>query len=101
MRFDLRQNLNLKVFSVLIAVVWWAAVRSEDARVKDFVVPLDYVNLPESLMQSGRVIDTVTVRLRASDSLLNGLTEDRLGAVVDLGRAPLGEQRVPVDEKML
>ena len=101
MRFDVRSNLNLKVFSVLIAVVWWAAVRSEDARVKDFVVPLDYVNLPESLMQSGRVVDAVTVRLRASDSILQNLTEDRLGAVVDLGRAPLGEQRVPVDEKML
>jgi YbbR domain-containing protein len=59
------------------------------------------VNLPESLMQSGRVVDAVTVRLRASDSILQNLTEDRLAAVVDLGRAPLGEQRVPVDDKML
>ena len=101
MKWDLRQNLRLKVFSLLIAIVWWALVRGEDARVKDFIVPLDYVNLPESLMQAGRVVDAVTVRLRASEALLRTLSDDRLSASIDLERLPLGEQRVPVTEGML
>jgi YbbR domain-containing protein len=101
MRLYLRQNLHLKVFSLLIAIVWWAVVRGEDARLKDFIVPLDYVNLPESLTQAGRVVDAVTVRLRASEALLRTLTDDRLSAVIDLGRLPLGEQRVPITEGML
>lgn len=98
---NLKQNMHLKLFALLIAVAWWAVVRSEDTRVKDFVVPLDYVNLPETLMQSGRVVDVVTVRLRASEAILRNLTDDKLAAVIDLGRSPLGEQRIPVTGSML
>jgi hypothetical protein len=101
MRQSLGQNLKLKAFALLIALVWWAVVRSEDARIKDFVVPLDYVNLPPTLEQSGRVVDAVTVRLRASDAILRNLTEDRLSASIDLGRAPLGEQHIPTSPRML
>ena len=74
---SLRENLPLKIFSVVIALVWWAVVRGEDARVKDFVVPLDYVDLPETLEQSGRIVDVVTVRLRASDAILRNRSEER------------------------
>src|SRR5204863_7898171 len=60
MPFSLRRNIRLKSFSFLIALIWWAVVHGEDARIKDFVVPIDYINLAQSLEQSGRVIDTVT-----------------------------------------
>jgi hypothetical protein len=98
---SLRENLPLKIFALVIAVVWWAVVRGEDARVKDFVVPLDYTNLPESLEQSGRIVDVVTIRLRASDAILRNLTEDRLSASIDLAHVPLGEQRIQLTDKML
>lgn len=98
---SLRENLPLKIFSVVIALVWWAVVRGEDARVKDFVVPLDYVDLPDTLEQSGRIVDVVTVRLRASDAILRNLTEDRLSASIDLAHVPLGEQRIQLTDRML
>jgi hypothetical protein len=98
---SLRENLPLKIFSVVIALVWWAVVRGEDARVKDFVVPLDYADLPETLEQSGRIVDVVTVRLRASDAILRNLTEDRLSASIDLAHVPLGEQRIQLTDRML
>jgi len=101
MRFLLQRNLRLKAFSFLIALVWWAVVHGEDARIKDFVVPIDYTNLAQTLEQSGRVIDTVTVRLRAPEALLRNVTEDRLAVTLDLGRAPLGEQHIPITGKML
>ena len=101
MRLLLQRNLRLKAFSFLIALIWWAVVHGEDARIKDFVVPIDYTNLAQTLEQSGRVIDTVTVRLRAPEAVLRNVTEDRLAVTLDLGRAPLGEQHVPVTGKML
>lgn len=98
---DLRRNLVLKIFSVLIAVVWWAVVRGADTRVKDFNVPVDYANLAETMELSGRVVDSLMVRLRASDDILRNLSEDRLSASIDLSRAPMGEQRVPIGRGML
>jgi YbbR domain-containing protein len=98
---DLRRNLALKIFSFLIAVVWWAVVRGADTRVRDFNVPVDYANLSESMELSGRVVDTLMVRLRASDDVLRNLSEDRLSAAIDLSRAPMGEQRVPIGRGML
>ena len=98
---DLRRNLALKIFSVLIAVVWWAVVSGADTRVKDFNVPVDYANLSESMELSGRVVDTLMVRLRASDDVLRNLSEDRLSASIDLSRAPMGEQRIPIGSGML
>jgi hypothetical protein len=101
MPFSLRRNIRLKSFSFLIALVWWAVVHGEDARIKDFVVPIDYTNLAQSLEQSGRIIDTVTVRLRAPEAVLRNVTEDRLAVALDLGRAPLGEQHIPITGKMM
>ncbi|HYV20345.1 MAG TPA: CdaR family protein [Verrucomicrobiae bacterium] len=101
MPFSLRRNIRLKSFSFLIALVWWAVVHGEDARIKDFVVPIDYINLAQSLEQSGRIVDTVTVRLRAPEAVLRNVTEDRLAVALDLGRAPLGEQHIPITGKMM
>jgi YbbR domain-containing protein len=101
MPFSLRRNIRLKSFSFLIALVWWAVVHGEDARIKDFVVPIDYINLAQSLEQSGRIVDTVTVRLRAPEALLRNVTEDRLAVALDLGRVPLGEQHIPITGKMM
>jgi YbbR domain-containing protein len=97
----LRVNVKLKLFALLIAIVWWAVVRGEDTRVRDVLVPVDYINLPASMELSGRIIDTVTVRLRAPDPILRNLAEDRLSASIDLARAPMGEQRVPMTGEML
>ena len=101
MRFNLRQNLYLKVFSLLLAVVCWYVVRSEQEQVKDFAVPLQYVNLPADLDLSGRVVDTVIVRLRAPEPILRTITEDRLAAHIDMSSAPLGEQYVTMTPGMI
>jgi hypothetical protein len=96
-----RSNLPLKLFAILIAIVWWAVVRGEDTRVRDVNVPVDYINLPPSMELSGRIVDTVSVRLRAPDPILRNLPEDRLSVSIDLARAPLGDQRVPIGGDLL
>jgi len=75
MRFGLRQNLYLKLFSILLAIVCWFVVSGEEVSLKDFAVPLEYANLPRSLDLSGRVTDTVAVRLRAPEPILRAVFE--------------------------
>jgi YbbR domain-containing protein len=101
MRFDLRRNLSLKIFSLLLAAVCWYVIRSEEERVKDFSVPLEYVNLPPSLDLAGPVVDTVEVRLRATEPLLRTITADNLSARIDLSRAPIGEQHFQITPAMI
>ena len=101
MRFNLRQNLYLKIFSFLLAVACWFVVSGEDEKIRDFAVPLEYVNLPGDLELSGGVIDTVAVRLRAPEPVMRTLTEDRLAARIDMSHTPLGEQHVPLFPPMI
>jgi len=101
MRFSLRQNLYLKIFSLILAVVCWYVVRGEEERVRDYSVPLEYTKLPASYDLSGRVIDTVAVRLRGPEPVLRTITEDRVSARIDLSRAPLGEQYITLTPAMI
>src|SRR5437867_5658556 len=101
MRFNLSQNLYLKIFSLMLAFVCWYVVRSEEERVRDFAVPLEYVGLSPGLELSGRVVDWVAIRLRATEPLLGTITEDRLSARIDLGRASPGEQYIPLTPEMI
>ena len=101
MRFSLRQNLYLKIFSLILAVVCWYVVRGEEERVRDYSVPLEYMNLPASYDLSGKVVDTVAVRLRAPEPVLRSITEDRLSVRIDLSRAPLGEQYITLTPTMI
>lgn len=101
MRFNLRQNFYLKLFSLVLAIVCWFVVSGEEESLKDFAVPLEYVNLPRPLDLSGRVIDTVAVRLRAAEPILRAITEDRLSARIDLSHAVMGQQHIPLDATMI
>jgi YbbR domain-containing protein len=101
MRFNLRQNLYLKLFSLVLAVTCWFVVSSEEDRVRDFTVPLEYVNLPATMDLTGHVVDTASVRLRAPEPILRTVTEDRLSARIDLSRAILGDQRIPLPPDLI
>ena len=101
MRMNLRHNVYLKLFSFLLALVCWIVVSSEEDRIKDFAVPIDYVNLPDSLDFTGEVIDTVDVRLRGTEPVLRTVTEDQLSASIDLSEISLGEQYIQITSKMI
>jgi YbbR domain-containing protein len=102
MRFNLlRDNLPLKIFSLLVAIVAWIVVHGEVEHVKDYVVPLDYVHLADDLEMSGAIPNTVEVRLRAAEQVLKRATEDGMTALIDLSNAPPGEQRIQLTEHLL
>jgi len=101
MHFSLRRNLYLKMFSLLLAVVCWFVVRSEEDLVRDLSAPIDYVNLPPALDLSGKVVDTLAIRLRGSEPALRTLNEDRLVTRIDLSRAAPGDQTIAITREMI
>ncbi len=90
MKVDFRKNAGLKILSVLMALFFWTLVAGEKEKVKDFALPLEFINLPSYLEISGPVVDTIVVRVRASEAILRTLSEDRMDARVDLKAAPSG-----------
>lgn len=101
MHFQLRRNLPLKVFSLLLAAACWFVVSSEEDHVQDFSAPIDYINLPSTLDLSGKVVDTLAIRLRGSEPALRTLAEDRLQARIDLARAAPGDQTIAITREMV
>jgi hypothetical protein len=96
MKVDLRRNLGLKILSVVIAMILWAAVAGEEEIVREYALPLELTNLPSSLALSGPVVDTVVVRLRAPEAIFRTLTVDRMAARLDLRDSHSGANPFPL-----
>ncbi len=101
MRVNLRRNLTLKIFSVLLAIVCWYVVGHEEVRLVDFTVPVDYANLPGDFELSGEVVDRVSVRLRGTEANMKTVSGSDLVAKIDLSQVLLGEQYVPLTPQMV
>ncbi len=92
----LSENVSLKVASVVLATFVWMYVRSEEKPLQVFAVPLELEGLPADVALSGEVLDSVSVRVRAPDSILRNLTPGRFRARVRLDGARPGELNIPL-----
>lgn len=102
MRFNLlRENLPLKIFSLLVAIATWFVMRGEVEHVKDYVVPIDYVHLADNLEMSGDIPNTVDVRLRAAEPVLKRANDYGMTALIDLSNSPPGEHQIRLSESLL
>jgi len=89
---DLRRNLSLKFFSLVLALLVWILTTGESQKIKDLLVPLQYTRLPPGLAISGEAPDKVSLRIQAPEPILQRITEDQVDASVDLSRLQPGEQ---------
>ena len=92
MRLELRRNLPLKFFSLVLALLVWILTTGESQKIKDLLVPLQYTRLPEGLAISGEAPDQVSLRIQAPEPILQRITEDQVDASLDLSRLQPGEQ---------
>ncbi len=92
MRLDLRRNLALKFFSLVLALLVWILTTGESQKIKDLLVPLQYTHLPEGLAISGEAPDKVSLRIQAPEPILQRITEDQVDASIDLSHLRLGDQ---------
>ena len=67
------QNFGLKVFSLAMAVLLWAAI-TRDQTVEDaFTVPIDFHAIPENLELKSETIPQAQVRVRGPSRVLASL----------------------------
>jgi YbbR domain-containing protein len=87
-------NWLLKIASLFLATLLWAAVANQSSSEIGFEVPLEYRNIPGQTEITGDVTNTVQVRLRGSSNVINGISARDVATTVDLGGMRTGEKIV-------
>ena len=96
LRQFLTQNVGLKFFSLLLAFAIWRIITSEDIAEVGFNIPLELRNMPEGVEVVGDIVNSVSVRIRASSKLIKRLSSADMFVAVDLSHSVLGEHTYPL-----
>jgi hypothetical protein len=86
----LLQHWQLKLLSVVFAVLLWAFVVSEDRHEVVLAVPLDLIDRPAGLEVVSMGVEAVVVRLEGLRGVVSRLRDDDLRAEVSLRDARPG-----------
>lgn len=92
-------NWLLKLVSLLLATLVWAAVSNEASSEVGLEVPLEYRNIPHEMEITGDMTNNVQVRLRGSSQVIKGITARDVATTVDLNQMKTGEKIVPLSPK--
>lgn len=84
------KNLSLKLISILLAVILWYFVISEKGGETALSIPLDFRNIPSSLIIIKNPIESINIRINGPVTLLRGLSPREVKAVIDLSNAEPG-----------
>jgi YbbR domain-containing protein len=87
-------NWPLKVVSLLLATLLWAAVSNQESSEIGLEVPLEYRNIPERLEITGDTTTTVQVRLRGPSAVIKGITSKDVATTLDVAKIGTGEKVV-------
>ena len=71
---ELRRNLPLKIFALLLALFVWVLTTGEIQKVKDLTVPLQFTGIPPGMVLAGEVPDRVSLRIQAPEPILQRIT---------------------------
>jgi hypothetical protein len=83
------RNWVLKLFSLLLAILMWSAIRGGNNDQRNLAVPLVFRNIPPEMEITGMPADQVTLQLRGSFDLLAGLSSANITATISLtGEVP-------------
>jgi YbbR domain-containing protein len=96
------ENIGIKIVSLLFALILWLYVTAQIGEKTTFRVPLDLVNIPESLTVVSDVPKAVSITMRGARSELMKLRFlSRIKGTVDLGGAREGRVVVPLSTAIL
>ena len=93
------KNLHLKLISLLLATGIWLLIAGEQKSIAFYTIPLEVRNLPEDFAILGNPTEKVTLRVRASEAVINSVRQGDIGAFIDLSDSRPGEQFLPVEEE--
>jgi YbbR domain-containing protein len=87
-------NWFLKIASLCLATLLWAAVSNEASSEIGLEVPIEYRNIPAQMEITGDMTNTVQVRLRGSSNVIKGITARDIATTIDLSNMRTGEKIV-------
>jgi len=91
-------NLWLKLASILLAVTLWFFVMSSGRSVIIKEVPVQYINMPQSL-EMVEMAKNVSIIIEGQKRLLSGLNQDDISVVVDLENMQAGKNLYSLSKK--
>lgn len=84
-------NFLLKIFSLVVATgIWFFVVVANKPEI-NFVVPLEFENIPQNMELLGEADYEVEVRVKGAQSLLSTLSSRQIKTKLDLAEAKAGE----------
>jgi len=87
-------NWRLKLFSLVIATMLWAATARESTSEIGVNVPLEYQNVPPNTEVISDTTNTVEVRLRGPSTLVKEISPQDISTTIDMGRMVLGSEKI-------
>ncbi len=84
------KNLSLKLISIFLAGILWYFVISEKGGETALSVPLDFRNIPSSLIIIKNPVESINIRINGPVTLLRGLSPREVKAIIDLSDAKPG-----------
>jgi len=94
MQHRIFHNWFLKIASLCLAALLWAAVSNEASSEIGLEVPVEYRNIPSQMEITGDMTNTVQVRPRGSSNVIKGITARDIATTIDLGNMRTGEKIV-------
>jgi YbbR domain-containing protein len=93
LKHPILRNWHLKLFSLVLATVLWAAVASEPNSEIPIFVPIEYQNIPLQTEVVTDGLDRVEVRLRGPSSLVKELSNE-ISLTIDMAQMPIGQEKI-------
>jgi YbbR domain-containing protein len=87
-------NWSLKIISLVLAALVWAAVSNQASSEIGLEVPLEYRNIPQQLEITGDMTTAVQVRLRGPSNVIKGIVAKDVATTIDLSNMKPGEKIV-------
>ena len=91
LRHLLFDNLVIKIFSLVFAVILWLHVSMRGTSEVNFMVPLELRDIPDRMAVVGNVPGLVDVRVQTRETLLRRLTARDFAAFISLTGATPGD----------
>jgi YbbR domain-containing protein len=92
MRFHPFRHLGLKFFSITLAVLLWLTLGREPIVERTLRVPLQFQNIPATLLIAGEPPTAVDVRVRGASNIIGRLVPGEVVTNVDLASAKPGSR---------
>ena len=94
-----QRNVGLKALALGLSILLWWFVAGESKVQVGFAVPLEIRNIPKGMAITNKVDRQVDVRLAGPPTLINGLQQKEISAVIDLSGVKKGKETIPLTER--